>query len=279
MDSEPWSAGVSGIDKPKHHRGSSQSGSEHHGCPTSIATAASGAELFWGVAVRSSSSACSAWYRNDATCIGFANTASGSESIGADTCTGLADAAQGSTCGSESLGASSCKCADSGKAQACAGEEDAGCGKGRRSCSNMVRFGQGVISPSFEFAFRPCGRLHEKNRPVLDSCGMLSCSMLGQGSLSCVGRAGWVEAVATRVLSYPKSRPKRARIIKKNSHVHARAQLSAFCNAKPGLKPGFVSYIPKKGPWKVPPKVLKGPPRVRKKGFTLGSHTAPEKRV
>ena len=31
MDSESWSAGVFGIDKPKHNRGSSQSGSEHHG--------------------------------------------------------------------------------------------------------------------------------------------------------------------------------------------------------------------------------------------------------
>ena len=161
VDSEPWSAGVSGIDKPKHHRGSSQSGSEHYSNPTDIATAASGAELFWRVAARSSSSACSAWYRNDAACIGFANTASGSESIGAYTCTGLADTAQGSTCGSESDGASSCKRADSGKAQACTGEEDAGCGKGSGSCSSVVRFGQGVISPSFEFAFRPCGRLHE----------------------------------------------------------------------------------------------------------------------
>ena len=276
MDSESWSAGVFGIDKPKHNRGSSQSGSEHYSCPTSIATATSGAELFWGVAVRSSSSACSAWYRDDATYIGFANTASGSESIGADTCTGLADAAQGSTCGSESFGASSCKCADSGKAQACASEEDAGCGKGGRSCSNMVRFGQGVISPSFEFAFRPCGRLHEKNRPVLDSCGVLSCSMLGQGSLSCVGRAGWVEAVATRVLSYPKSRTKRAQYNQKEQSCPRTCPAECVLQCKARVEARVCELYPQEGSPEGSPKGFKGSTEGSKEGFYTGIPSGPQ---
>ena len=48
--------------------------------------------------------------------------------------------------------------------------------------------------------------------------------------------------------------------------------------AKPGLKPGFVSYIPKKGPRKVPPKGFKGSTEGSKEGFHTGIPSGPQEK-
>ena len=100
--------------------------------------------------------------------------------------------------------------------------------------------------------------------------------MLGQGLLSCVGRAGWVGAVATRVLSYPKSRPQRARYNKKEQSCPCTCPAECVLQCKARVEASVCDLYPQKGSPEGSPEGFKGSTEGSKEGFYTGIPYGPQ---
>ena len=102
--------------------------------------------------------------------------------------------------------------------------------------------------------------------------------MLGQSSLSCVGRAGWVEAVATRVLSYPKSRTKRAQYNQKEQSCPRTCPAECVLQCKARVEARVCELYPQEESPEGSPKGFKGSTEGSKEGFHTGIPSGPQEK-